>query len=300
MVRTSKQHRGFTLIELLVVIAIIAILIGLLLPAVQKVREAAARMTCSNNLKQLGVAMHNYASSNQDNLPPITEYRATVPNWTTFFGELLPYVEQDNVYKKATSEIWSNNNHLVVVKAFLCPSDVSHNAGITRKAWAGASYAPNYLMFGSVAANNSTGNFANKPQYQIGNVPDGTSNTVGVVERIASFTNHGSEWSTNPLHPVQWGGGSWNQHTAGAIYGIWAAPSGALPQTNTRLSGASGGNCQAPGGCNAHPYNPNSYHSTVQVVMMDGSVRGVSGSVNSTNWQYACQPNDGQVLPGNW
>src|SRR6516225_2036978 len=97
MTRSRSQHRGaFTLIELLVVIAIIAILIGLLLPAVQKVRDAAARMTCQNNLKQCGLAYHNYAGSNSDSFAPsmISNPNTTV-GWGLF---LLPYIEQNNLY----------------------------------------------------------------------------------------------------------------------------------------------------------------------------------------------------------
>src|SRR5438874_2297702 len=103
--RMFRRNRGFTLIELLVVIAIIAILIGLLVPAVQKVREAAARMQCTNNLKQMSLATVNCADAHETKLPPSVGVYPGVGNQSPYnsnggtFLHILPYIEQDNVFK---------------------------------------------------------------------------------------------------------------------------------------------------------------------------------------------------------
>ena len=200
--RNNPSRAGFTLIELLVVIAIIAVLIGLLLPAVQKVREAAARTTCTNNLKQIGVAMHGYHSAlgyfppGFTSQTPGVDEEGTGPGWG-WGAHTLPYVEQDALYRQITltKDITDPVNATArgtSLKVYRCPSDTppapTFNAvdggGPTLYALAFSNYAG---VGGqdevTVHPDANTGVLLCNSKYRVGDITDGTTNTLLCVER---------------------------------------------------------------------------------------------------------------------
>lgn len=179
---SGQRRTGFTLVELLVVIAIIGVLIALLLPAVQQAREAARRNACSNNLKQIGLALHNHHDTH-GKFPP-GFIATTGPNstygWATY---ILPFMEQDNIYQAIgdpTSVLDNSSNKAgAIIDAYLCPSSTlpdKHKDGFARS---------NYV--GNGGYSNGTGQdyngfFANKSAFKFRDMVDGTSNTIMVGE----------------------------------------------------------------------------------------------------------------------
>jgi prepilin-type N-terminal cleavage/methylation domain-containing protein len=291
-----RTSRAFTLIELLVVIAIIAVLIGLLVPAVQKVREAAARAQCANNLRQMGVGTHNM-NDTYKYLPcnGWTQYPRTVHNgfdmtgiWGSYHYHLLPFIEQTTLYQQPDPSL--------MVNTYACPSDPTTGAdgipdgtNLPGGSWQAVSnYATNWLVFSEV-----TGPNASIPRTFV----DGTSNTIMFAEVYGSCIgtdgfNYLSIWtfySFDDTSQFMRNNAAWNGKpscfTLGCKFQIQPV---STPNPGPGQEACDASRAQTP------------HTGGILVCLGDASVRAVNSGVSDATWYYACTPRGNETLGNDW
>jgi prepilin-type N-terminal cleavage/methylation domain-containing protein len=325
-VKSLRRRCGFTLIELLVVIAIIAILIGLLVPAVQKVRDSAARAQCQNNLKQITLACHT-CNDTYKRLPPMSGTFAGA-YYAPLFFHLLPFIEQGNVWKMAryidpNAQVgWSNPQTIMdlgfiwptwdsanpsnmtflrqtQISIYQCPSDFTLGNCLD---WCpgDASYAGNFLVFGnrSNPTSGATADWDGRARIAA-TFRDGTSNTIMFAEKLSRCDGYGGlggNWwmrgvyhGTNSFNGTN-GPGSDDSFPADRLSSVFAGGQG----TDT-LWYQPGVTFTLPGSIPAcdRRFASSPHDAGMNVSLGDGSVRFVPQSISLTTWQSALHPADG-------
>lgn len=308
------RRRAFTLIELLVVIAIIAILISLLLPAVQKVREAAARLQSQNNLKQLALACHGYHDANQG-FQSAARFGATPP-YSTWVVPLLPHIEQENLYRAYTTTPAATANTMgpaapaaTVVKTLLAPNDALGLQPYEQFAPGANATYPNGRYFGltSYGCNGGTaapltyvkdGVFHYDTQTKLTDITDGTTNTILLGERYGRDPLW-SELTRGPRDEMtaysSWSGGpffAWRNAMAPINYrlpdSVATAPpaSGSAEYFDLYYKRLFAYGSASPAGAN--------------IAFADGSVKFLSTNTNLLTLRELSTMSSGIVVPGEW
>jgi prepilin-type N-terminal cleavage/methylation domain-containing protein len=309
MVVFLRNRRAFTLVELLVVIAIIGVLVALLLPAVQAARESARRSSCTNNLRQLGVGLHLFHDT-YNRLPAGTVWepgaggnqKGSEATWVT---QLLPYIEQVNVYQAGDLNLGfgqgtANHPNNKITTAFLnvmrCPADVhpviicSWGASV---AWARGNYGANNgigpMTETTTIDTNSRpqGVFMLQSKYRLGDITDGTGNTVLLSELLKS---PGNDWRGVMHYPE------------GSLYHHNQTPNSPVPDEFRQ------GMClsiqRAPCVPTSTSWNPkritltarSSHPGGVMILLGDSAVRSVSNNIKLATWRALSSPQGGELL----
>lgn len=332
MNKRNRRKSGFTLIELLVVIAIIAILIALLLPAVQQAREAARRTQCKNNLKQIGLALHNYLDVHSVFPPSMSSdisTRDTPGGEWSIHARIMPFIEEANLYNRA--ELSLSYEHPANagiatqrIGAYLCPSDVGDTAresnGVAIHYPVSYGYnAGTWNVWNNATRQGGDGAFHPNSKFGTQHFTDGTSNTLGFAE-VKAFTGYNRDGSAgtaavpNTIGDVEslvTAGGS---NKANSGHTEWV--DGRVHQTGMTTTLPPNGKVAVPGqttvglgdytscredkSCTGPTYaavTARSYHvGTVQVVLMDGSTRSISENLDLGVWRNLGARNDGNVI----